>query len=165
MSFSSRLIVAAAVLVAAPAMAAKKAKVGELASAFTATTIDKQKLWLEALTGRVVVLNYWATWCAPCKAEMPIMDRFYRRHKAAGFELIGITTEGSLPAYALKKLDAVLTYPLAARSKGPSYASFDSAPTSFVIDRRGVLREIKSESFDEDEFNALILPLLAETAP
>lgn len=161
------LALAFAALFLAPAAAVAKGSpvVGKPAPPFTATTIDKLPFSLEAHRGKVVVLNYWATWCAPCKAEMPMMDVFYRRHQKAGFAMIGITTEGSVPIYKLKPLDAALAYPLAAKSKGGAYGKTDSVSTSYVIDRRGVLRHIQTGAFDEEEFDALLLPLLAERAP
>lgn len=156
----------AAILAAAPMSVAAKEKpvVGRPAPALTATTIDKQPFSLDALKGQVVVVNFWATWCAPCKAEMPMMDGFYKRYKQAGFEMIGITTRDSVPASGLKKLDAVLAYPLATRMQGKGYGAVKSVPTSYVIDRQGVLRHTQVGAFDEAEFNAVVLPLLAERA-
>ncbi|HZF43216.1 MAG TPA: TlpA disulfide reductase family protein [Sphingomonadaceae bacterium] len=153
-------------LAAAAASSAPKDKLGvnQPAPAFSGRTFDKQDFTLGGLKGRVVVLNYWATWCAPCKAEMPMMDRFYRRHHASGFSMIGVTTEDSAPAFMLKKVDVALAYPLALRFKGSAYERTKSVPTSYVIDRRGVLRHIKVGAFAEDEFDALIMPLLAEKA-
>ena len=120
MSFRLKLAcIALAVIAASPAASAPKNKtiVGQPAPPFAATTIDKQKFALDALRGKVVVINRWATWCAPCKAEMPMMDMFYRRHQKAGLAMIGITTEDSVPAFHLRKLDAVLSYPLATRAR------------------------------------------------
>ena len=151
----------AAGLAVASTSADAKPKVGQPAPALTATTIDTQPFSLEALKGHVVVVNFWATWCAPCKREMPMMDSFY---KQAGFEMIGITTMDSVPASGLKKLDAVLAYPLATRMNGRGYGAVKSVPTSYVIDRRGVIRHIQVGAFDDSEFNAAVLPLLAERA-
>lgn len=165
MSFRLSLAVASALLaVAAPAAAKPKLAVGQPAPAFEAVTLEQQPFSLAAMKGQVVVLNYWATWCAPCKAEMPMLHRFYERHRQAGFAMIGITTEDSVPARMLKKLDGALAYPLATRAKGKPYAAIRSVPTSYVIDRRGVLRHIEVGAFDEAGFNAVILPLLAERA-
>jgi len=159
-----RTAIAALVLTAAPALADAKVKVGAPAPPFTATTIDKQKLSLDAFKGQVLLLNLWATWCVPCKAEMPMMDRFYQRYNKAGFAMIGYTTDDSLPPYMLKKLDAALSYPLAARFKGSGYGALGGVPTSYVIDRKGMVRYAKAGAFNEAEFNALILPMLLEKA-
>lgn len=163
--FAAIACASVATLSAAPLHAAPKPVVGQPAPPFAVTTIDKQKISLESLRGQVVLLNYWATWCAPCKAEMPMMNRFHIRYKKAGFTMIGVTTEDSLPSYKLKKLDDALSYPLATRMKTRAYDGTGSVPASYVIDRLGVLRHIKVGAFDEDEFNALMLPLLAESPP
>jgi thiol-disulfide isomerase/thioredoxin len=153
---------AAAFLVCAPAQAAN---VGKPAPQFTVTTFAKQKVTLDELRGKVVVLNYWATWCGPCKAEMPMMDSFHRRYKDKGFEIFAVTTEGSVPQFRLKKLDSQLSFPLASKIKGKGYGTIgDAVPTSYMIDRKGMLRYAKAGAFSEDEFRKLILPLLAEPA-
>jgi len=65
----------------------------------------------------------------------------------------------------LKKLAAVLSYPLALRVSGGAYPILGGVPTSYVIDRSGVVRYAKANAFDEQDFDALILPLLREPAP
>jgi peroxiredoxin len=141
------------------------ATVGRPAPKFTVTTFAKQKVTLDDVRGKVVVLNYWATWCGPCKSEMPMMDAFHRRFKDRGFEIYAITTEGSVPQFRLGKLQSVLSFPLASKLSGGKYGTIDGAvPTSYVIDRKGVLRYAKAGAFNAEEFIQLIQPLLAETA-
>jgi cytochrome c biogenesis protein CcmG/thiol:disulfide interchange protein DsbE len=154
--------------IAAAAPAAKPvvgATVGQPAPAATISTFDKRKIALADLRGKVVVLNFWATWCGPCKREMPMMSAFHHRYQDQGFEIFGVTTEDSLPPYMLKKLAAVLSYPLASRVSGNAYPILNGVPTSYVIDRSGNVRYAKAEAFDEADFAALILPLLREPAP
>jgi cytochrome c biogenesis protein CcmG/thiol:disulfide interchange protein DsbE len=146
------------------AMAGGKAKVGEPAPAFSLTTYDKTKIKLADLQGKVVVINWWATWCGPCKAEMPMMSAFHRRHKDEGFQIFGLTTEDSVPPYMLKKLSEVLSYPLVLRFSGNAYPIMNAVPTSYVIDRKGIVRYAKAGAFNEQEFEQLILPLLHEPA-
>jgi thiol-disulfide isomerase/thioredoxin len=141
------------------------ATVGRSAPAATITTFDHQKIKLADLKGKVVVINFWATWCGPCKREMPMMSAFHHRYKDQGFEIFGVTTEDSVPPYMLKKLALVLSYPLALRVSGGAYPILNGVPTSYVIDRSGVVRYAKANAFDEQDFDALILPLLLEPAP
>jgi peroxiredoxin len=159
------IVAAAAVSVASAAVAGKPAKVGQPAPAFTLVTFDKQKVSLADLRGKVVVINHWATWCGPCKAEMPMMSGFHRKFHDRGFEIYGVTTEDSIPEYMLKKLSGVLSYPLVHRFSSSGYPILSAVPTSYVIDRSGVVRYAKAGSFELREFADLIIPLLNEPAP
>jgi cytochrome c biogenesis protein CcmG/thiol:disulfide interchange protein DsbE len=149
----------------APAAAASAAKVGRPAPPTTITLFDKTKVRLADLRGKVVVINHWATWCGPCKAEMPMMSAFHARFKNAGFEIYGVTTEDSLPAFMLRKLSGQLSYPLSRGLSGDSYPTLDGLPTSYVIDRSGIVRYAKAGAFTSREFSDLLLPLLREPAP
>jgi peroxiredoxin len=154
----------AAATVAAPAVAGPKAKVGKPAPPTTITVFDKSKVTLADLKGKVVVINHWATWCGPCKAEMPMMSAFHAKMKAQGFEIYGVTTEDSVPPRMLKKVAEVLSYPLARHLSGDGYPILSGVPTSYVIDRKGIVRYAKAGSFQPKEFTDLIMPLLKESA-
>jgi peroxiredoxin len=159
-----RRIAAVLTLAAAPMLlaAAGPPKVGEPAPAFSLTTLDKRKVRLEELKGKVVVINLWATWCGPCKSEMPMMHAYYQKHHAQGLEMFGVTSEGIGVRSWLKKLTRVLSYPLANQVL-PRYRPIDGAvPSTFVIDRKGVLRVAKQGAFSEAAFRKTIDPLLAE---
>lgn len=162
--FRRAALAVVAFALAGPAVAGKPAKVGVAAPGFSLTTFDKKKVTLEELRGKVVVINHWATWCGPCKAEMPMMSAFHKRFRDKGFEIFGVTTEDSVPANQLKKLSEVLSYPLVLRFSG-NYPILDGVPTSYVIDRSGVVRYAKSGAFSGDEFIRLVIPLLNEAAP
>jgi thiol-disulfide isomerase/thioredoxin len=163
-SWFKALATAAALAVGGAALAGAPATIGKPAPPFSLTTFDKRKLKLADLQGKVVVINWWATWCGPCKAEMPMMSAFHRRHKEEGFEIFGVTTEDSVPPYMLKRVSAALSYPLALRFSGVDYPILNGVPTSYVIDRRGILRYAKAGAFDQEDFDNVILPLLREPA-
>ena len=140
--------------------------VGQPARAFTITTFGHEKVKLADLRGRVVVLNYWATWCGPCKHEMPMMDAVNRRFHGQGLEIYAVATEDSVPPFQLRKVASLLSFPLATRLSGSGYGTIDGAvPTSYVIDRSGTLRYAKAGAFNLDSFQAVVLPLLREPAP
>ena len=157
-------MLAAAIAVVAVSPVGAAPKIGAAAPNFTITTFDKKKVTLAELRGKVVVINHWATWCGPCKSEMPMMSNFHARYKQHGFEIYGVTTEDSVQPHALKKVAAVLSYPLARGIKG-NYPILKGVPTTYVIDRAGVLRIAKAGSFETQEFLDLIIPLLREPAP
>jgi len=143
---------------------AKPPTVGAVAPEFQLTLVDGTKVSLADLRGKVVVLNFWATWCVPCRAELPTLDAYYQKQQKAGLRVYAITTEDSLPLYELKKLFAVMHIPAVRRMRG-NYAVLGGVPTNFVIDRAGRIRYAKANAFDLDELNALLVPLLREPAP
>lgn len=138
--------------------------VGKPAPGFELTMLDGAKVKLADMRGQVVILNYWATWCAPCKHELPLLDAYYKINKPHGLRVFAITTEDSVPLSQLKPLAKVLTIPMVRRMKG-DYDILAAVPTNFVIDRAGVLRYAKAGSFDLDDLNTIVLPLLREVAP
>jgi cytochrome c biogenesis protein CcmG, thiol:disulfide interchange protein DsbE len=143
-----------------PAVATPKA--GDVAPPYEIKIFDKRVLSSADMVGKVVVINYWATWCGPCKAEMPMMDLYHRRNKKSGFEIFGVVTRDSVPLSRMKKLAEALSYPLASNLKGKYGIINEAVPTSYIIDRKGIIRYAKAGSFDDAEFKALIDPLLKE---
>lgn len=159
-----RRIAAVLILCTAPLLLAASGppKIGKIAPAFSFTTLDKRKIRLEDLKGKVVVINLWATWCGPCKSEMPMMHAYYQKHHAQGLEMFGVTSEGIEVRAWLKKVARVLAYPLANQVL-PRYRPIDGAvPSTFVIDRKGILRVARRGAFSEAAFRKTIDPLLAE---
>jgi cytochrome c biogenesis protein CcmG, thiol:disulfide interchange protein DsbE len=156
-------ILAFVALVGAQAAQARGVKVGDMAPDFDLTLVDGSHVKLSDLRGKVVVLNFWATWCAPCKRELPLLDAVYRIKRQHGLAVYAITTEDSVPVSQLKTLFAALAIPSARRIRGP-YAVMEGVPTNYVFDRVGKLRYAKAAAFDLDEMNAIIIPLLREPA-
>lgn len=144
--------------------AAKAPKVGDVAPNFELTLIDGSKVTLDQLRGQVVLLNFWATWCVPCREELPTLDRYYELQQKAGLKVFAIATEDSLPLYQMKKLFSVMHIPSARRIKGP-YPILQGVPTNYIIDRSGRIRYARAAAFDLEALNATIVPLLREPAP
>ena len=153
--------IAAVALLTATPLAAAEPNVGMPAPAFEVTTFEGKRVSLADFKGQVVVLNFWATWCGPCKRELPLLDAYYKLRQAAGLRVVAVTTEDSMPLYRLHPLQAVLAIPLARRFHG-NYAPIGGVPTNYVIDRDGVLRYAKAGAFTLEDLNTVLVPLLIE---
>lgn len=134
------------------------------APAGTLIDADGKETSLAALEGRIVVANFWATWCAPCRVELPMLEGAFRAYSPYGFQVLAVDTEDSVPEKTLRQLAAQLTIPLVRRMKGP-YADFGAVPTTYVIDRSGKLVYAKVGSLDLETLNAIVVPLLREPVP
>ncbi|MDB5677726.1 MAG: thiol:disulfide interchange protein [Sphingomonas bacterium] len=166
--FAIALLLAAGLALAGSATPANagggKVKVGEMAPDFTLKLTDKTKITRDELRGQVVVLNFWATWCGPCRTELPLLDAYYQTQQKAGLRVFAVATEDSVPAYQMKKLFAAMHITPALGIKGP-YDVMDGVPTNIVIGRDGRIRYAKANAFDLDQLNALLVPLLREPVP
>jgi len=132
---------------------------------FTADKLDGGTMKLSQTAGKVVVLNFWATWCVPCRAELPALDAYYKLQKSHGLRVFAITTEDSIPEKKLHELFSAMTIEPIHKLKGP-YAYIDHAvPTNFVIDRAGKVRYAKAGAFDLARLNEILVPLLKEPPP
>ena len=161
---NQRFVRIAMLAAAALALAGAKApSVGQPAPDFQVKLMDGTKVSLADLKGQVVVLNFWATWCAPCKRELPLLDAYYRLQKQHGLRVFAITTEDSVPAYQLKNLFAALAITPIKGIKGP-YGVQRAVPTNYIIDRRGVVHYAKAAALDLDDLNRELVPLLKEPA-
>jgi cytochrome c biogenesis protein CcmG/thiol:disulfide interchange protein DsbE len=151
-----------AVFIAGPAGAGKP-QIGQPAPDFKVTLLDGKQLTLADFKGEVLVINYWATWCGPCRRELPLLDAYYKVQGQYGLRVLFVTTDDSAPLSMLKPLAKVMSAPLARRFQGP-YGILNAVPTNYVIDRRGVVRYAKAGAFDVDLLNDLLVPLLREPA-
>lgn len=150
---------------AAAAPASKKPVIGQPAPDAEFFMADGSQIKLSDLRGEVVVINFWATWCVPCRAELPLLDTYYRVQQKHGMRVIAATTEGSVSEKKLKPLFGLLEIKAVRRIKGP-YAPINRAvPTNYIIDRAGVLRYAKPGAFKLETLNEVLVPLLREKAP
>lgn len=155
---------AAGALTAPVAQAKGKPIVGQAAPDFELTLVDGGKVTLSQLRGQVVVLNFWATWCGPCRTELPTLDAYYSEQRKHGMRVFAITTEGSVPIAKLRGLFKALRIDSARKITG-GYGPMKGVPTNFVIDRAGKLRYAQAGALDLDSLNTVLVPLLREKAP
>jgi cytochrome c biogenesis protein CcmG, thiol:disulfide interchange protein DsbE len=152
-------------LASAPAIDRARAapEIGEAAPPLVLTAIDGTSVDLAKLRGKVVLVNFWATWCVPCRKEMPILDAFYRRHRGQGFELIGISIDFARDAAKMRKMAAGISYP-AAWINDISVNGFgapEGVPVTYVIDAEGIIRD-KFIAVPNKLLNDVVVPMLAQ---
>jgi thiol-disulfide isomerase/thioredoxin len=118
--------------------------VGSAAPAFVGQDLGGRPLDLSSLKGHVVVVNLWATWCTPCRAEMPVLDAFYQAHKASGVMLVGLSADRHRDTGDVRKVMHAFSYPsaLLADAKTNGFGAPTLLPQTYVLDARGVVRVI-----------------------
>jgi thiol-disulfide isomerase/thioredoxin len=146
-----------------PAFAA--AEIGGAAPALVAPELDGGTFDLAAMRGKVVIVNFWASWCPPCRKEMPALNAFYERYHAQGLEMIGLSADRSRDESEVRKVMQSFSYPAAmlndARSNG--FSSPTELPVTYVVDADGVVRgklTPNANAVTEATLDALVLPLL-----
>jgi thiol-disulfide isomerase/thioredoxin len=113
-----------------------------LAPDFTLKSKDGANVRLEDLRGEVVMLNFWASWCGPCRQEMPLMDEIYKKYEKFGFTILAVNVDED-SADADRFLDAVpVTFPILYdnESRISELYEVDAMPTTIMIDRDGKRR-------------------------
>ncbi len=148
---------------------APAAEVGQPAPPFEAKLLDGHT-FSSTGSGQVVLVNFWATWCQPCRAEMPALDAYYRKHRDEGLKIVAVSMDD--PADDAKVREVMRAYAFSAafardaRFKG--YGRIWRIPLTFVVDRRGVLRKdgwFGEAGIDEASLERDVTPLLKAPAP
>ena len=118
-------------------------KLGEPAPNFQLRDLNGQLVTLSDLRGKVVLLNFWATWCGPCRVEMPAMEELYRTFSRKDFEILAVSTDAQGVAVTRPfQQENHLTFPIlhdADYRVGLTYGA-RSLPMTFMVDRQGVVR-------------------------
>jgi cytochrome c biogenesis protein CcmG/thiol:disulfide interchange protein DsbE len=143
---------------------------GTPAPALRAKLIGGGNFDLASARGKVVVLNFWASWCEPCMQEMPALDAFYRAHQGAGLEVLGISVDSASDLAKVREAAGKVSFPTAliADADTSGYGRIWRIPLTFVIDRRGVLRFSGwkfADKLDYAQLDRFVAPLLRESNP
>jgi len=139
-------------------------QVGERAPDFTLPSLDGKSLTLSELRGRPVLLNFWATWCAPCRVEMPWLVRLDEAYRAQGLQVIGIAVEsGQKDEIAAFVRERGVQYEIVLGNSATlnEFGGVRFMPQSFFIDREGRITKVTAGITDESDLAEGIKALLA----
>lgn len=167
------VLIAAAVFLALPTAQAQVQQAGQSAIPqevnFPApevklTDLDNNPVALSDFKGQVVLYNAWATWCPPCKEEMPTLEAYYQAHKDAGFVVVAIEDGEPVSEVAAFARDYRLSFPVWPDPKYAATTAFKTTglPTSFIIDRSGTVRLTWSGAITRAVLEKYVTPLLSE---
>jgi len=142
---------------------------GKPAPAFTLEDLNGKKVSLASYKGKAVLINFWATWCGPCKIEMPWLIELRNQYAAQGFEILGVSADDidrDDPARLVQEKKEIgrsveqlkIPYPVLidGGSLSTSYGGLDSLPSSFFVDRNGVVVSTQLGLTSKDDIEAKI---------
>ncbi|WP_019413971.1 redoxin domain-containing protein [Paenisporosarcina sp. TG20] len=139
-------------------------KKGDIAPDFELSTLNGDMVKLSNYRGRKVILNFWATWCAPCKTEMPHMENYYKKNKdSANVEIIAINmTTADRPGIVKKFVDSYgLTFPIPLDVEGKAMDAYQiiPLPTTYMINTDGTIAHLIRGPVDEKLLKELVKTL------
>jgi peroxiredoxin len=161
------LLLAVSLTAASAAVQAAPPAVGQPAPALIVPELDGHVFNLAKLRGSVVLVNVWATWCSPCRIEMPTLNAFYRRYHSRGVELLGLSIDEVPDGARVHQVMSRFSYPgaLASAARANGFGEPVAVPVTYVIDGKGVIRaQLEAEGPSGVSRQALkraVLPLLA----
>jgi cytochrome c biogenesis protein CcmG, thiol:disulfide interchange protein DsbE len=160
------LIVIAALVLAGVPRAHADSELGQPAPALIIEELNGNTFDLAAQRGKVAIVNFWATWCPPCRKEMPALGAFYRRYHVEGLEMIGLSADRPHDRSEVAKVMQSYTYPAAMLddAKSDGFNDPSALPVTYVVDREGILRAkftLDDKPLTKETLTEAVLPLLA----
>jgi peroxiredoxin len=139
---------------------------GFLAPDFTLTTLEGDTVRLSDLRGQPVLINFWASWCGPCRSEMPHIQAAHETHSKDGLVVLGVDQMESPPAVARFVNEFNLTFLIPMDSDGKVSRAYQARglPTSFFVDADGIIRDTFTGPMSAGHIESLLDGILSERA-
>ncbi len=121
---------------------------------FTLPNIKGENFSLKQFRGKVILLNFWATWCPPCRLEIPILNNIYKTYKKTGFEIIAVSLDTDIERLKTFLKENTVNFLVLHDKKGTVGFKYkvEVVPTSFLLDKNHILRQIYIGIIDEKQF-------------
>ncbi|HEV7985170.1 MAG TPA: TlpA disulfide reductase family protein [Steroidobacteraceae bacterium] len=157
---------ATAAMAARPARAGNSLHLGEPAPPATLVTLDGEPISTTSLRGRVVILTFWATWCVPCREELPLLSDYAQAHAAQGLTVLAFCLDEPENLPRVRQIARSFHFPsgLLAQSNTKGYGRIWHIPVNFTIDRTGLLADDgwkdKRPVWTAERLDRIVTPLL-----
>jgi peroxiredoxin len=142
------------------------AEVGKSAPDFTLKSLDGKNLKLSEMAGNVVLINFWASWCGPCREEMPLLNALHNKYEPLGFTVLGVNVEEDVKGAKgfLKNFPVDFPVLLDNTNKVSKQFKVVAMPTTVVVDRDGNMRYLHQgyKSGDEAKYRQMVKTLVRE---
>jgi peroxiredoxin len=149
-----------------PSAHAGGAQPGSPAPDFTLATRDGGRVRLADLKGQVVMINFWASWCGPCRQEMPLLSQLHSKYEPLGFTMLGVNVEPDSSAAIAWLQGMQVTFPIAFDTRSDVAGRFgvEGMPSSVLVDRQGQVRYVHRgyKPGDEARYADMIRSLVKE---
>lgn len=137
--FKTILVISFALVFSTSATYAASQKISGKAANFTLKSRSGKNIKLSELRGDVVMINFWASWCGPCRQEMPLLEKIHKKYKKLGFTLLGVNVEQDTKAAKRYLKDVKVSFPVLfdKTNKTSKLYNVSAMPTTVLIDRNG----------------------------
>ena len=148
------------------ALPASAAEVGKTAPDFTLKALTGENMKLSEMTGNVVLINFWASWCGPCREEMPLLNALHNKYEALGFTVLGVNVEENTDSARGFLKDFPVDFPVLLDSSNQVSEQYKviAMPTTVVVDRDGNMRYLHQgyKTGDEAKYRKMVKTLVRE---